>query len=73
LPDKKEGPPAKKAKVDGERINKTETDFEAIDFACDKKTADGKSWNLKISSWNVGGLRSWLKVGLVLFPSLNFN
>lgn len=30
--------------------------------ACEKKTLDGKSWNFKISSWNVAGIRAWAKV-----------
>lgn len=32
------------------------------DFSSDAKTSDGKKWNLKIVSWNVDGLRAWLKV-----------
>ncbi|RZF36823.1 hypothetical protein LSTR_LSTR012701, partial [Laodelphax striatellus] len=36
------------------------TDFSALpDYkVCERKTADGKEWNFKISSWNVAGLRS---------------
>ncbi|XP_046392016.1 DNA-(apurinic or apyrimidinic site) endonuclease [Ischnura elegans] len=36
-------------------------DFSSLDFSCDKKTPDGKQWNLKISSWNVAGLRAVVK------------
>ncbi|XP_069669002.1 DNA repair nuclease APEX1-like isoform X2 [Periplaneta americana] len=54
-------PPAKKAKADKPVLNKTESDYESIDFSSDKTTEDGKSWNLKISTWNVGGLKAWVK------------
>lgn len=43
--------------------NKTDTDYEAVSFDCKQKNAKGEEYNLKISSWNVGGLRSWLKKG----------
>jgi hypothetical protein len=35
-----------------------------IDFDCKKKTPKDKTWNLKIVSWNVAGIRAWLKVNL---------
>jgi AP endonuclease-1 len=54
-------PPAKKSKVDKPLLNKTQSDYESLDFSSDKTTSDGKLWNLKISSWNVGGLKAWVK------------
>lgn len=57
--------PAKKGK-----LNRVDNDFESIDFSSDKTTSDGKLWNLKISSWNVGGLKAWIKVILLLNFSL---
>lgn len=56
--EKAEGTPEK------EESKKTKTD----DFSSDAKTSDGKKWNLKIVSWNVDGLRAWLKKdGLSVF------
>ena len=55
-------PQAKKSKVDKPLLNKTQSDYESLDFSSDKTTSDGKLWNLKISSWNVGGLKAWVKV-----------
>eukprot|EP00095_Tigriopus_kingsejongensis_P004389 maker-scaffold1394_size43558-snap-gene-0.9 protein:Tk04389 transcript:maker-scaffold1394_size43558-snap-gene-0.9-mRNA-1 annotation:"ap endonuclease" len=44
------------------KLNRTESDFEAIDFENKSKTKDGdESWNFKISTWNVDGLRAWIK------------
>jgi hypothetical protein len=61
--DKKDKPPpAKKPKVDKAPLNKTQNDYKSLDFSSDKTTSDGKPWNLKISSWNVGGLKAWVKV-----------
>jgi hypothetical protein len=61
--DKKDKPPpAKKPKVDKPLLNKAQSDYESLDFSSDKTTSDGKLWNLKISSWNVGGLKAWVKV-----------
>lgn len=53
---------AKKSKIDKPPLNKTQSDYESLDFSSDKRTSDGKLWNLKISSWNVGGLKAWVKV-----------
>lgn len=65
---KETSPVAKKAKKEqAEPFNKTVTDFDAIDFKSDKATSDGKPWNLKISSWNIGGLKAWLKVSASIF------
>ncbi|PNF29040.1 hypothetical protein B7P43_G14198 [Cryptotermes secundus] len=54
-------PPAKKPKVDKPPLNKTQSDYESLDFSSNRTTSDGKLWNLKISSWNVGGLKAWVK------------
>lgn len=43
-----------------------EESIEGFDFnACEKNTPDGKEWNFKISSWNVAGLRAWVKVKIL--------
>lgn len=39
-----------------------DTDFNV----CEKTTPNGKTWNLKISSWNVAGIRAWAKVACYL-------
>jgi len=39
-----------------------QVDLNKINFDCGKKNAKGLTWNLKIISWNVAGLRAWLKV-----------
>lgn len=43
-------------------MNKTDTDYSSIDFSSKKTNEDDKEWNIKISSWNVGGIKSWFKV-----------
>lgn len=53
---------AKKPKIDKPPLNKTQSDYGSLDFSNDRTTSDGKLWNLKISSWNVGGLKAWVKV-----------
>ncbi|XP_070578731.1 exodeoxyribonuclease-like [Ptychodera flava] len=35
--------------------------IESLDFTSEAKTKDGKKWNLKIVSWNVNGIRAWVK------------
>lgn len=57
-----EEPLPKKAKA-GEKalLNKTESNYASIDFSSEAKTKDGKPWNFKISSWNVAGLKAWVK------------
>lgn len=37
--------------------------MEDQDFSSCAKTADGKPWNMKITSWNINGIRAWVKVG----------
>ena len=50
-----DAPPAK--------MNRTASDFESLDFSSAAETKDGKKWNFKISTWNVDGLRAWIKKG----------
>ena len=38
-----------------EKKNKSDTKWEEIEWASDVKTAEGKKWSLKLSSWNVDG------------------
>uniref|UniRef100_A0A182WHJ8 exodeoxyribonuclease III n=1 Tax=Anopheles minimus TaxID=112268 RepID=A0A182WHJ8_9DIPT len=49
----------KKAKVAAPKMNKCATDYGTISFELE----EAKPWNLKISSWNVAGLRSWIGKG----------
>ena len=46
--------------------NKSETEYSALDFPKTVTSASGKVSNMKISSWNVSGVRAWLKVGILL-------
>lgn len=46
--------------------NKTSTEFHEQDFGNVSETPDGRSWNLKIATWNVDGLRAWVKVSVHL-------
>ncbi|XP_011299364.1 DNA-(apurinic or apyrimidinic site) lyase [Fopius arisanus] len=58
-PDEDEEPSVKKSKTEEKKkINKTDTNLEEIDFGCDKTNAKGNKFNVKICSWNVGGIRS---------------
>ncbi|XP_064210769.1 exodeoxyribonuclease-like isoform X2 [Tribolium castaneum] len=43
--------------------NSTVTNWENINFKCTTKSPKGKAPNFHITTWNVGGLRSWLKKG----------
>ncbi|XP_017882083.1 uncharacterized protein LOC108626120 [Ceratina calcarata] len=57
-----EEPVPKRAKTEAKPVmNKTDTDLNAIDFGCKNLSASGKKYNLKISSWNVSGIRALLK------------
>lgn len=55
----------KKSKTDTALINSTVTKYNKKDFELpppsDGQTAEEPRYNLKISSWNVAGLRSWVK------------
>ncbi|KAG8315148.1 hypothetical protein J6590_076656 [Homalodisca vitripennis] len=51
--------------------NPVEESLADTDFnTCEKTTTDGKTWNFKISSWNVAGIRAWLKVRKCLVTKL---
>lgn len=59
-------PESKKQKT--EPVAEVDTDISKLDFTkCDRQTTDGKTWNLKISSWNVAGLRACVKVSIPFF------
>ena len=38
-------------------------DLSTMDFSSEAKNSDGKKWNLKLSSWNINGIRAWHEVG----------
>ena len=59
-------------KSDKVLLNKTSTEFAEQDFSNSSKTSDGQSWNLKIASWNVDGIRAWAKV-MILNDTTNNN
>lgn len=42
-------------------MNKTDSNLEEIDFGCEKLNEFGKKYNLKISTWNVSGIRAVIK------------
>ncbi|XP_056643196.1 DNA-(apurinic or apyrimidinic site) endonuclease [Diorhabda sublineata] len=43
--------------------NKTTTDWKSIDFSCSKKNSYEVPHNLIVSTWNIGGLKSWVNKG----------
>jgi len=43
-------------------LNQTTSDYKEILLDHEAVTKDGKKWNFKISSWNVAGLKAWVKV-----------
>jgi len=49
------------AAEDAAKKAKSDEETEPMDFSCDKKAPNGSSHNLKISAWNVAGLRAWHK------------
>lgn len=62
----KESGAAKKTKkfVDESGEGVATTSLVGLDFSAgDFTTADSKTWNIKVSSWNVNGLRAWMKKG----------
>ncbi|CAD7085456.1 unnamed protein product [Hermetia illucens] len=53
---KRAKPSGKKAPAKSQaKLNSTDTDYSKLDFSSDKQ------FNFKISSWNVAGLRAWIK------------
>lgn len=67
--DEKKPKRKKNSSTDAENIkvtqvfqNKTSTEFHEQDFGNTSKTPDGKKWNTKVVTWNVDGLRAWIKV-----------
>ncbi|KOX77974.1 Recombination repair protein 1 [Melipona quadrifasciata] len=57
-----EEPNAKRVKrVAKPLLNKIDTDLNEINFDCSKLNAIGNKYNLKISSWNVSGIRAVIK------------
>ncbi|KAF7389168.1 hypothetical protein HZH66_010305 [Vespula vulgaris] len=55
-------PVAKKAKTENKPIiNRTDTNLNEIYFDCDKLNTEGMKYNLKISTWNVSGIRAVIK------------
>ena len=61
--DDHEEPTAKRIKrVAKPVLNKIDTDLNEINFDCSKLNVIGNKYNLKISSWNVSGIRAVIKV-----------
>ena len=61
-------PPKKRASnqengASAPKLNKTSSDYGALNFECVQKSKEGKEFNFKISSWNVNGLRAWIEKG----------
>ncbi|XP_054015018.1 exodeoxyribonuclease [Hylaeus anthracinus] len=57
-----EEPAPKRAKTEPKQMmNKVDTNWDEIDFGCEKLNAEGNKYNLKISSWNVSGIRAVIK------------
>ncbi|KAG7168515.1 DNA-(apurinic or apyrimidinic site) endonuclease-like [Homarus americanus] len=66
----KEKKETKKSKdnADSDKEKKETKKLKKDEFSSDAKTKDGKKWNLKVVSWNVDGVRAWLKKsGLSVF------
>lgn len=47
--------------------NQSSAELKKQCFENNSTTIDGLNWNLKISSWNVAGLRAWIKVARKFF------
>merc|ERR1719192_43053 len=56
-------------KEDDKKKTKGQTDWGSLDFSSDAKTGEKKAWDLKISTWNVGGLRACCRKGGAEFLS----
>ena len=63
MPPKKRESDKSNADAPPAKMNRTASDFESLDFSSAAETKDGKKWNFKISTWNVDGLRAWIKKG----------
>lgn len=48
------------------KMNKTNSNLDGIDYGCEKLNAQENEFNLKICSWNVAGLRAWIKVIFII-------
>lgn len=59
----------KEPKKDGQPLNKTNTEFANLEFSNSTTSNGNEPWNFKIASWNVDGLRSWIKVYPKVFCS----
>ena len=57
--EKSDVPPAKLAK-------KVSDGLSSMILSSSAKTEDGVLWNIKITSWNINGVRAWLNVGLLM-------
>lgn len=47
---------------DPKKSKMEQVDLSTINFGCEKKSPNNKTWNIKIVSWNVAGLRAFFKV-----------
>lgn len=45
-------------------MNKVDTKLDDVDFGCEKLNANGDKYNLKITTWNVSGIRAIIKVNV---------
>ena len=45
------------------KLNKTSSDYDKLNFDFKSKSSEDKECNLKISTWNVDGIRAWIKKG----------
>nr|CAD7578477.1 unnamed protein product [Timema californicum] len=52
---------SKTAKLEDIKLNKTDSSYDSLDFTSSATAKNGKKWNLKISTWNVSGLRALIK------------
>ncbi|KAF6204889.1 hypothetical protein GE061_019053 [Apolygus lucorum] len=53
--------PSKKNGAEPEEKKSKKEEEEPTDFGCEKENKKGEKWNLKISTWNIAGLRAWVK------------
>ena len=50
--------------IDSETESKDTIQIDETSLKSDAKTKNGDKWNLKISSWNVNGVRAWVKASV---------